>query len=247
MRVALRRHSGYEAESSPGFMLASFWRASDAVSWAVEVQEHLSQVDWPESILEQPGCEEMQMPAEDGSGFLTVLAGPRAKVGIYAGAHQGTLDPSTGRTAYPGPIANRTARIASAAAPGQILCSTRVAQDCGVDEGRPVHFTEVGAVDLKGVADPVVLFQAASAVLARRPVVKAVSTVRHHEEGCPSTRWKWLAAKLAEGGGSRVPRRSLSRRLSRSIPKEFSAWSARRRSSRRRGLEGLEGKLLGSD
>ena len=236
------------ARAVPGFFYASFSSSEAAVLWAVGTQEALMEVDWPAELLEHPACEEMRVKGPEGSqpAFQTVYRGPRAKMGIYAGAHPGSIHQASGRTTYPGPIANRTARIASAAAPGQILCSTRVAQDCGVDEGRPVHFTEVGAVDLKGVADPVVLFQAASAVLARRPVVKAVSTVRH-EEGCPSTRWKWLAAKLAEGGGSRVPRRSLSRRLSRSIPKEFSAWSARRRSSRRRGLEGLEGKLLGSD
>ena len=180
MRVALRRHSGYEAESSPGFMLASFWRASDAISWAVEVQEHLSQVDWPESVLEQPGCEEMQMPAEDGSGFLTVLAGPRAKMGIYAGAHPGSIHEASGRTTYPGPIANRTARIASGAATGEILAAREVVLafegagepggDPSAEDGRGVRFLRIGEAKLKGVAEAVEIFAVGSELLAKRPV-----------------------------------------------------------------------------
>jgi adenylate cyclase len=58
---------------------------------------------------------------------------------------------------YFGRTVNLAARIAAQAGPGQVLVSDQVVAECG--DG-PVAFEPIGAVPLKGVADPVPLHRA---------------------------------------------------------------------------------------
>ena len=170
------------ARAVPGFFYASFSSSEAAVLWAVGTQEALMEVDWPAELLEHPACEEMRVKGPEGSqpAFQTVYRGPRAKMGIYAGAHPGSIHQASGRTTYPGPIANRTARIASGAATGEILAAREVVLafegagepggDPSAEDGRGVRFLRIGEAKLKGVAEAVEIFAVGSELLAKRPV-----------------------------------------------------------------------------
>ena len=170
------------ARAVPGFFYASFSSSEAAVLWAVGTQEALMEVDWPAELLEHPACEEMRVKGPEGSqpAFQTVYRGPRAKMGIYAGAHPGSIHQASGRTTYPGPIANRTARIASGAATGEILAAREVVLafegagepggDPSAEDARGVRFLRIGEAKLKGVAEAVEIFAVGSELLAKRPV-----------------------------------------------------------------------------
>jgi adenylate cyclase len=76
---------------------------------------------------------------------------PPAHVGLHAGPVVFQDGDYFGRTV------NLAARIAAQAGPGQVLVSDQVVAECG--DG-PVAFEPIGAVPLKGVADPVPLHRA---------------------------------------------------------------------------------------
>ena len=182
-------------ESLPGFFLAAFGSREDAVRWAIEAQEGLMDVAWAEDVLEQPGCEELEVAVTSGRGVggeeadvVAVFRGPRARMGIHASGHVArSIHRSTGRAKYTGRVTNRAARIMSQAAAGQILASHEVvsaffeereasqraggtASQSFCDLEADVRITGVGEAQLKGVAEPVPLFQVASKALAMRPM-----------------------------------------------------------------------------
>ena len=188
-------------ESLPGFFFAAFGSREDAVRWAIEAQEGLMDVAWAEDVLEQPGCEELEVAVTSGRGVggeeadvVAVFRGPRARMGIHAsGRVARSIDRSTGRPEYTGRVTNRAARIMSQAAPGQILASHEVvsaffeereasqraggtASQSFCDLEADVRITGVGEAQLKGVAEPVRLFQVASKALAMRPMQMALKT-----------------------------------------------------------------------
>ena len=188
-------------ESLPGFFFAAFGSREDAVRWAIEAQEGLMDVAWAEDVLEQPGCEELEVAVTSGRGVggeeadvVAVFRGPRARMGIHAsGRVARSIDRSTGRAKYTGRVTNRAARIMSQAAPGQILASHEVvsaffeereasqraggtASQSFCDLEADVRITGVGEAQLKGVAEPVRLFQVASKALAMRPMQMALKT-----------------------------------------------------------------------
>ena len=179
------------ARAVPGFFYVSFSSSEAAVLWAVGTQEALMEVDWPAELLEHPACEEMRVKGPEGSqpAFQTVYRGPRAKMGIYAGAHPGSIHRSSGRTTYPGSIANRTARISSGAAAGEILAAREVVLafegaagepggDPSAEDARGVRFLRIGEAKLKGVAEAVEIFAVGSELLAKRPVGRNKFAVR---------------------------------------------------------------------
>merc|ERR1712032_1767717 len=89
----------------------------------------------------------------------TVYKGPRVKMGLYSDYNKGSIDPLTGRMQYLGKVANRTARIASAAAQGQILASHG-----------DVKVVMAGKMQLKGVTEPLELCTVGSSLLMKRPL-----------------------------------------------------------------------------
>ena len=179
------------ARAVPGFFYASFSSSEAAVLWAVGTQEALMEVDWPAELLDHPACEEMRVKGPEGSqpAFQTVYRGPRAKMGIYAGAHPGSIHRASGRTTYPGSIANRTARISSGAAAGEILAAREVVLafegaagepggDPSAEDARGVRFLRIGEAKLKGVAEAVEIFAVGSELLAKRPVGRNKFAIR---------------------------------------------------------------------
>ena len=110
---------------------------------------------------------------------------------MHSGVHAGVIDPSSGRTTYPGTIANRTARIAAAAAAGQVVASEEAVLGLALGDGDPagrsespltsgrhafltedMEVVELGTARLKGFRHPVKLYQCATHTLAQRNLPK---------------------------------------------------------------------------
>ena len=103
---------------------------------------------------------------------------------MHSGVHAGVIDPSSGRTTYPGTIANRTARIAAAAAAGQVVASEEAVLGLALGDGDPLtsgrhafltddmEVVELGTARLKGFRHPVKLYQCATHTLAQRNLPK---------------------------------------------------------------------------
>ena len=102
------------------------------------------------------------------------------KIGIYSGDAKSRIHPATGRMSYTGRLTNRTGRIASSAAPGQILASHEVVKAFGVMSSREVsesfkahthdvRVVRLGKAQLKGVREGILLYQVANELLSKRP------------------------------------------------------------------------------
>ena len=132
------------------------------------------------------------------------------KIGVYSGDAKGRIHPATGRMGYTGRLTNRTGRIASCAAPGQILASHEVVKAFGVASSREVsqsfkaHAHDVrimtlGKFQLKGVREGVLLFQVASELLSKRPFPR-------HRASRPSSKLSAPFAELSSAGMSTLSR-----------------------------------------
>ncbi|KAG2500097.1 hypothetical protein HYH03_001680 [Edaphochlamys debaryana] len=101
-----------------------------------------------------------------------VERGLRVKVGIDVGPVTYSLTPASGRLSYRGKVMNRAARVAGAAASGQVLCTGAVWTACeagmasvsggeGGGGGASVFGLSLGRAPLKGITAPVELVQCA--------------------------------------------------------------------------------------
>mmetsp|Transcript_12468 Transcript_12468/g.31404 ORF Transcript_12468/g.31404 Transcript_12468/m.31404 type:complete len:686 (-) Transcript_12468:107-2164(-) len=155
-RSLLLKHDGYECEEHKGSFMLAFHTPMAAVSWAIDVQEALLGLPWPDKILLHPSCETWQM--ENNVTFN----GPRLKVGIAAGEVIKKIpNPSTGRADYFGPLLNQAARILSKARGGQVLVDSvtwdmMTAHDSYTSSLVGVNLGNFG---LKGVEKQVCLYQ----------------------------------------------------------------------------------------
>ncbi|HSJ28189.1 MAG TPA: adenylate/guanylate cyclase domain-containing protein [Acidimicrobiia bacterium] len=107
-----------------------------------------------------------RLRSSDTPGFFP------AGVGVHTGvAYVGVVgEPGSYDFTVQGDVANTTARLGSAAAPGELVMSAAIAEEAGLDTGQLVH----RRLDLKGKADPVAVWVDAPRGLddgpaARRP------------------------------------------------------------------------------
>jgi len=99
--------SGYECQEDEGAFMLAFANMLDAAVFSILLQRKLTLLPWPEELL-QRGPNQAR--------------GLRVSIGALSGAYTSRRPhASTGRADYFGTIVNRTARIAAAAHPGQVL------------------------------------------------------------------------------------------------------------------------------
>jgi len=155
VRHELRQWGGYECEEHSGDFLIAFDESKSAVMWALSVQEALVSVDWPEAITDSPSCETLML------GNSVMFHGPRLKIGMATGSVMKKVPNAvTGRADYFGPLLNLAARIKSEAAGGQVLVDSgtwKAVQGTGA----PILGISIDTVLLKGIQDPIQVFQVA--------------------------------------------------------------------------------------
>ncbi|KAJ4469519.1 adenylate cyclase [Lentinula aciculospora] len=170
LRRKLRFCGGYEVKTEGDAFMCAFPTTMAAVWWSLAVQMELLDQEWPLEILE---CEDGK-PIYDHDNQL-IAQGLSVRMGIHCGAPLCEVDPVNHRMDYFGPMVNRSARINSSAAGGQIMCSEEVIREIkaklhngpqtpqsdvqppeAVDNVRRLGLSiiEVGAVKLKGLELP---------------------------------------------------------------------------------------------
>ncbi|KAF8825704.1 hypothetical protein HHX47_DHR6000030 [Lentinula edodes] len=170
LRRKLRFCGGYEVKTEGDAFMCAFPTTMAAVWWSLAVQMELLEQDWPLEILE---CEDGK-PIYDFDNRL-IAQGLSVRMGIHCGSPLCEVDPVNHRMDYFGPMVNRSARINSSAAGGQIMCSEEVIREIraklyngpstpqsdsqpleAIDNVRRLGLSiiEVGAVKLKGLELP---------------------------------------------------------------------------------------------
>ncbi|KLO15376.1 L domain-like protein [Schizopora paradoxa] len=124
LRRQLRLCGGYEVKTEGDAFMCSFQSAMSAVLWCLEVQRDLLREPWPIEIL---SCAEGR-EVTDSHGRI-IERGLSVRMGIHCGTPVCETDPITHRMDYFGPMVNRSARIESSAAGGQIMCSADVMRE----------------------------------------------------------------------------------------------------------------------
>ena len=128
-RTAIRRSGGHEVDARADEFFAVFARPSNALAAALAIEARLRRRAWPEGVA------------------------VRARVGLHGGR------PTLSETGYVGLAVHTVARICAAGHGGQILLSgtSRAALEGGAPAG--VGFRELGPYRLRGLPEPVILFQ----------------------------------------------------------------------------------------
>lgn len=129
IRVAVRRSGGQEVDARGDEFFAVFKHAPSAVAAAIEVQRSLSAHAWPAD------------------------AAVRVRVGLHSGR------PSLTDAGYVGLAVHAVNRICNVAVGGQILISAATVSAAG--DAWPSHATYagIGSRELRGVREPVTLFE----------------------------------------------------------------------------------------
>lgn len=124
LRRQLRLCGGYEVKTEGDAFMCSFQSVMSALLWCLEVQRDLLQEPWPIEILGSTEGREVT----DSKGRV-IERGLSVRMGIHCGTPVCETDPITHRMDYFGPMVNRSARIESSAAGGQIMCSADVMRE----------------------------------------------------------------------------------------------------------------------
>eukprot|EP00668_Euglena_longa_P010228 GGOE01012406.1.p1 GENE.GGOE01012406.1~~GGOE01012406.1.p1 ORF type:complete len:1001 (+),score=330.95 GGOE01012406.1:213-3005(+) len=193
IRDCIRKHKGYEVKTVGDSFMIAVGTPEAGVAIAMDIQLALQHQQFPSSIEEiYAGNEE---DVDDNPDNLAPLHptwnGLRVRIGIHTGEPDCILDTVTKGYDYYGPAVNVAARVESAARGGQVLVSESVFESMVFDPQK-VDVHRIGPTPLKGVAQPVVLYQVLPQSLVERSNTfgsRKISIVAH-------------GADIADGVGS---------------------------------------------
>jgi predicted ATPase/class 3 adenylate cyclase len=171
--------SGVEVNTEGDAFFLAFARASDAVRFAVDVQERLAVESWP---------------VDEGGAPIAV----RVRIGLHTGEPLAMRDtPETWD--YQGPAVNRAARVGAAAHGGQVLCSEATRVLAAPELPEEIEFRDLGQHRLKGVGQEM-LWQVCHPRLPRDfPPLRTLDQ-RRHNLPLPMTPFIGRAEELLEWG-----------------------------------------------
>eukprot|EP00899_Mesostigma_viride_P020164 jgi/Mesvir1/28149/Mv04714-RA.2 len=223
VRDRLRKHHGYECEEKDGNFLLAFADAMDAALFSQELQVDAMDLPWPQGLLENDAAAEVPLlplqvtsaecdvsPLEGrvrcpDAGGRYLFRGLRLKCGWYWGIPTRCLPhASTGRASYFGPLMNRAARIASAAANGQTLCNSDAVEalQAAIDALEPdITFTPLGRFSLKGISTSLELSEVSCSRTRGRTFPRPAQMARTTS----STPGQILTRRLSQTDGNWTP------------------------------------------
>jgi DNA-binding SARP family transcriptional activator/nucleotide-binding universal stress UspA family protein len=129
VRSVFARYDGVEVDRQGDGFFFAFSRAKDAVDAAAECQEALAAHPWPDAVA------------------------VRVRMGIHTGS------PLAAEDGYVGMDVHKAARVAAAAHGGQVVLSRATADRVREETGTGVDLRPLGAVELKGLAEPEEIYQ----------------------------------------------------------------------------------------
>lgn len=149
LRAGISEHGGHEVEARADEFFAVFEAPRAAVDAAIESQVRIARRDWP-----------------DGADV-------RVRFGIHSGY------PTSTTSNYVGIDVNTTSRLCAAGHGGQILVSAATREAVKASEPTGVRFVALGRHRLRGLPEPVPLFQVAGRGLTPRfPPLRVPATDR---------------------------------------------------------------------
>lgn len=187
VRQLLASYHGYEVRTEGDAFMLAFDTVMGAFEWCAEVQQALHSADWPLELAERAPAIAGEVLDPQTGKTLFPRAGLRVRMGIHIGSPICTRDPVTGRMDYHGPVVYRAARIAAAAAGGQILMGEAAFAKLQpkIDSlTSKVIVNYLGQHELKGLSSPESLVQVMPLTLSGRgfPGPNTVTTQKRVHE-----------------------------------------------------------------
>eukprot|EP01061_Rhynchopus_euleeides_P026543 TRINITY_DN4332_c0_g2_i1.p1 TRINITY_DN4332_c0_g2~~TRINITY_DN4332_c0_g2_i1.p1 ORF type:complete len:935 (+),score=224.42 TRINITY_DN4332_c0_g2_i1:245-2806(+) len=158
MKFALEEHNrvirrvigatrGYEVKTIGDAFMVAFYKCSDAVQFALDVQIALTKGDWHEGVMEAPLCTRTC----DADGNVK-WCGPRVRVGVHFGEVAPQRNPITGTVDFFGNTVNKAARVEGVAVGGTCCVTEEVLNGMESENVSNECITiPIGKVPLKGV------------------------------------------------------------------------------------------------
>lgn len=140
MRVWVEAHGGYEVKKEHGGFMVAFPDAAAAVRCCLAVQEALMEARLPDALTAMP--ELAEAPG---------IRGLRVQMGAHIDEPLARLNPVSGRMDYYGAGVHRAARLAQAAAGGQVLLSGALWAEVRASLEPELVFAELGEHRLRGL------------------------------------------------------------------------------------------------
>eukprot|EP00668_Euglena_longa_P010695 GGOE01012952.1.p1 GENE.GGOE01012952.1~~GGOE01012952.1.p1 ORF type:complete len:1267 (+),score=400.20 GGOE01012952.1:203-3802(+) len=164
IRKQIAAHKCYEVKTIGDSFMCAAKTPIQALRFALAVQTELMKYPWPttiESVYQQ------QLALEDSAAKRALWNGLRVRVGIHYGLGDIILDPVSRSYDYYGTVVNAAARIESLCHGGQVAVSEAVYQEVS-QAVADVQWTSLGQHTLRGLAEPVHLYQVLPVALAAR-------------------------------------------------------------------------------
>eukprot|EP00667_Euglena_gracilis_P001565 EG_transcript_1566 len=168
IRQCIRRHLGHEVQTvGDSFMIATA-TAQTAIAIAVDIQQALQDQPFPCAIMDV--YEGLKKHVEDEPDELAPLDplwnGLHVRIGIHTGDVQRKWNPVSMNWDYAGQAVNLASRIQGMACGGQVVVSQPVVDSVRFDD--KVDVVSLGPATVKGVSQPVVLYQVLPISLVER-------------------------------------------------------------------------------
>ena len=158
IRSCIVAHNGYEVKTIGDAFMVAFDTMHDGLRFSLSVQEELTKVAWPETLLASPLC------AADAKGDWV---GIRVRIGVNYGPVCLEHDPNLRRYDYLGPTVNRAARLESTCVGGAVAATDELLVSVP-SIGDDAVVIQVGRRVLKGIAQPVEVSMLVPKSLPRR-------------------------------------------------------------------------------
>ena len=177
IRLLIKRFNGYEVKTIGDSFMVAFKSPTSALEFALAIQDAFLKHDWRDGgDIQQTYTELMEATAPEKSveSVTSLWNGLRVRVGVHTGKGSIQQDPVTLGYDYYGTVVNTAARVESVGHGGQVLITDSTF--FAVTEGKAVlpplslaaTSQDLGHQPLRGLSEPVQLFQVIPNVLQQR-------------------------------------------------------------------------------
>ncbi|CUG46572.1 receptor-type adenylate cyclase, putative [Bodo saltans] len=220
LRLLIGRYDGYEVKTIGDSFMVAFKRASDAAAFGLAIQTALYGAAWPDEIddvyvsLAQEAYEELLVNEDPKKAAASAASGERktpqwedevnyplnwngirVRVGLHWGVGSVKFDAVSQGYDYYGTLVNTAARVEGVGNGGQVLATRDLyarLEEEGFDLGG-VEVTALGPQPLRGLDEPVPLYQLCPAALRGREfaALRLIDWPRWCGRGGVSMRCQW--------------------------------------------------------
>jgi class 3 adenylate cyclase len=176
IRKLVGKHKGYEVKTIGDSFMVAFQDPKDAILFSMSIQEALLEQDWNSIFNELYQDDELQNSQALGMTKATareeLFSGLRVRIGVHFGLGEVKFDPVTLGYDYYGTVVNCAARVESVGHGGQVLITDAVKATAlpttAAADSLNLVVTPLGLQTLRGLANPVELYQVLPKKLAAR-------------------------------------------------------------------------------